>query len=134
MLNSSSPADVKPYQAQCAPRHYMIGYDLKCHAWCPELGRQVTAREIWHFMFGDDVINTELSFQCIDVDCRARLILRNCQPYMSATYAQFRLYPRARHHHECSYIADQGHRKSQLISQRRAAAMHARPVLKSWCT
>ena len=132
MNNLSSIQDV-PFQASCAPRHYMLGYDLKCHAWCPELNRIVTASEIWHLLFGEDIINTELSFQCVDIGCRARLILRNCQPYMSDIEAQFRLYPRARHHHHCAYIAEQQKKKNKLITQRRLEAIKGRPRLQGWC-
>ena len=133
MFNNLSSADVKPYQAQCAPRYYMLGYDLKCHAWCPELDRVITASEIWHLLFGDQIINTELSFQCVDASCRARLILRNCQAYMLDIEAQFRLYPRARHHYNCSYIVEQQRQKNKIKSHRRTEAMQAGPRLKGWC-
>ena len=133
MLNYSLPTHAVPFQASCAPRYYMLGYDLKCHAWCPELDCQVTASEIWHRLFGDDITSTELSFECVDTKCRARLILRNCQPYMSAIEAQFRLYPRARHHYDCAYIVEQQQTKNKIKSHRRLDAVKARPRLRGWC-
>ena len=133
MLNYSSPADAVPYESKEAPRYYMLGHDLKCHAWCPELNRIVTASEIWNLLFGEEILNTELSFQCVDVGCRARLILRNCHAYMSDLDAQFRLYPRAQHHHECAYIVEQSRKKNQLISRRRQEAMQApKRSISSW--
>lgn len=132
MLKNLSLADAKPYQAQCAPRYYMLGYDFKCHAWCPELGRIVTASEIWHLLFSDEIISTELSFQCVDVGCRAHLILRNCHPYMSDIEAQFRLYPRSRHHHDSAYIVEQQQKKNKIKNHRRIEAMGVRPGPRGW--
>ena len=134
MFNVLSPTEAKPFEASCAPRHYMLGHDLKCHAWCSELDRIVTASEIWNLMFGDEDSDTTLSFYCVDASCRAHLILKNCYAYMSAIEAQFRLYPRARHQRDCSYIIEQGRLKNKLIGQRREQAkQHWRTPRSQWC-
>ena len=128
------PIEATHFQTQCAPRHYIVGYDLKCHAWCPKLDRIVTASEIWNLLFGEEENDTELSFYCIDIDCRARLILKNCYAYMLAIEAQFRLYPRSRHQRDCSYMIEQVQLKNKLISQRREQAKQGWHTPGSkWC-
>lgn len=72
-------------------------------AFCYELNRNVEATEIWDMMFGESPSTHNLSFKCPDPSCDARLITRNCFAYADPEAASFRLYPRSKHVHECTY-------------------------------
>lgn len=88
--------------------------DLNWYAWCHELKRDVSANEIWNLFYGENGIMTPLTFACIDENCRARMILKNCQPYMMSTEAQFRLYSKAKHYPACSYKDTQSKIKNRM--------------------
>ena len=88
--------------------------DLNYYAWCHELKRDVSAAEIWNLLYLENSIVGTLTFVCIDKNCRAHMILQNCQSYMSSTQAQFRLYPKSKHHHACFYMESQKKIKKRM--------------------
>ena len=92
--------------------------DINCHAWCPELNRVVTAAEIWKILFKDETFDKVPLFQCMEENCRIRLILKTCQPYMMPSEARFRIYSGQSHHHQCAYVHQQRLLKKQLVNQR----------------
>jgi hypothetical protein len=69
------------------------------YAWCPELDRVVSVREVWEFAFDKDKrINKPLTFFCPIEGCKAKVTVRG---YNSARIGHlgFRLYPRDKHVH-----------------------------------
>ena len=104
--------------------------DINCHAWCHELKRAVSASEIWNLLYNDVMLKDNPTFKCIDDHCHARLILRNCQPYLLAEEARFRLYAGQSHHHSCTYVQQQRHLKNLHLNQRHSLRQKYNPLLR----
>lgn len=84
-------------------------------AYCQELERDVSGKEVWELLYGERPVKKSLNFRCPDKNCGARLILRNCYPYVSCYETRFRLYPRSIHKPDCSYMKNLKEQK-KLIS------------------
>ena len=118
--------------ASIAPRHQHINtqdtYDLiehiSAHAWCLEFGRVVTSSEVWNLLHHDNDREHPSTFMCIDPNCRAKLILKNCQPYLIPEETKFRLAPCNSHHYLCQYYQEQRVLKKKLINQKKKALHH----------
>ena len=89
------------------PYQYSRDAQFKRHAWCPELDCIVTTADVWQRMYNSNHIEKRLTFYCIDPCCRVPMLIKNCYPYAADTEASFRLQNRRRHHHDCSYDAEQ---------------------------
>jgi hypothetical protein len=74
-------------------------------AYCKELGRIVTAREIWEGLFVERSIKQALTFKCADSQCRAPLVPMNMYQHLSSQACGFKLFPRAKHEPVCIYMA-----------------------------
>lgn len=70
------------------------------YAWCPELNRIVTVKEVWEFSFGerDKRINKKLTLLCPVKGCGAKLTVTGFYPVIMHRL-HFRKYPREKHVH-----------------------------------
>ncbi len=73
-------------------------------AFCNELEREVTIYEVWELLNGKALFNKTLTFKCVDPDCGAQLIVRNCFGHRRPSDASFRLKSLERHTIKCTYI------------------------------
>ncbi|MBA3283641.1 MAG: hypothetical protein H0U27_01095 [Nitrosopumilus sp.] len=71
--------------------------------WCNELEKFLTSEDVWQLRFGQQPIQTDLTFACPDDCCRVRLVTRNCHRVRAPYEARFRLYQGERHQAHCVY-------------------------------
>jgi hypothetical protein len=88
-----------------------------CKAFCHELGRDVTAAEVWELMFGANRYKKAMTFKCPNPDCSAQFIIRNCYAYSSPSYASFRLYPRSMHIPNCPHAKNPAPKKKPFSTR-----------------